>query len=34
MLWVVVAVVVVAGILIALFGWDRYPRQSQAGGRQ
>lgn len=24
MLWVVVAVVVVAGIVIAVFGWDRY----------
>ena len=31
---VVVAVVVVAGIVIALFGWDRYSRQSQGGGRR
>jgi hypothetical protein len=32
MLWVVVAVVVVAGIVIALFGWDRYGGSRKAAG--
>ncbi|MGO9823150.1 MAG: ABC transporter ATP-binding protein [Solirubrobacteraceae bacterium] len=32
MLWVVVALVVVAGIVIALFGWDRYGRSRAAAG--
>lgn len=32
MLWVVVAVVVVAGIVIALFGWDRYRGNRTATG--
>ena len=31
-LWVVVAVVVVAGIVIALFGWDRYRGSRTAAG--
>ena len=30
--WVVVAVVVVAGIVIALFGWDRYRGGRKAAG--
>ena len=32
MLWVVVAVVVVAGIVIAVFGWDRYRGGREASG--
>ncbi len=32
-LWVIIAVVVIAGIVIALFGWDRYggDRQRASG---
>ncbi len=32
MVWVLVAVVVVAGIVIALFGWDRYRGSRKAAG--
>lgn len=31
-LWVIVAVVVIAGMVIALFGWDRYRGERQPAG--
>jgi hypothetical protein len=28
--WVIVAVVVVVGVVVAMFGWDRYRRDGQS----